>query len=101
MTEVIFVSVSDFDKKPSSFIKMAEKSRHQIVITKRGKPVGLMRKVTATDKGRTEQITSIINHTHELLSSVEKGLGKIIITRNNEPIIVLKRITSKAFSIKE
>jgi PHD/YefM family antitoxin component YafN of YafNO toxin-antitoxin module len=101
MAEVIFASVSDFDKKPTLFIKKAEKSKNQIVITKRGKPVGLMRKVTANDKGRTESMSNIINHTHKLLSFVEKGLGQIIIARNNQPIIVLKRITSKAFSIKE
>lgn len=101
MTEVIFASVSDFDKAPTSFIKKAEKTKNQIVITRRGKPVGLMRKVTAKDKGRTEPITNVVNNMNKMLSSVEKGLAQIIITRNNKPIIVLKGISSKAFSIKE
>lgn len=101
MTKVIFASVSDFDKQPTAFVIKAGKMKNQIVITRRGKPVGLMRKVGARDTGRTEPMTNLINHMHELLSSVEKGRGQIIITKNNEPIVVLKRISSKAFSIKE
>jgi len=101
MAEVIFASISDFDKQPTAFVKKAEKAKNQVVITRRGKPVGLMRKVTARDRGRTEPMTNLINHTHELVSSIVKNRRQIIITRNYQPIIVLKRITSKAFSIKE
>jgi PHD/YefM family antitoxin component YafN of YafNO toxin-antitoxin module len=101
MTEVIFASISELDKQPTAFVKMAETIKNQVVITKRGKPVVLMRKVTARDNGRTEPMTNIIKHTHELLSSIEKGHGQIIITRNNQPIVVLKSIGSEAFSIKE
>jgi PHD/YefM family antitoxin component YafN of YafNO toxin-antitoxin module len=101
MTEVIFASISDFDKQPTAFVKMAEKSKHQVVITRRGKPVGLMRKVTIKDRGRTEPMTNLINHTHELVSSIVKSRRQIIVTRNNQPIIVLRTISNKAFSIKE
>lgn len=101
MNSVIFASISEFDKQPSALIKKAEKTKSQVVITRRGKPVGLMRKITSKDKGRIEPITNIINHTHELLSSIQKGRGQIIITRNLQPVVVLKKISSKAFSIKE
>ena len=101
MTEVIFASISDFDKQPTALVKMAEKSKYHVVITRLGKPVGLMRKVTAKDRGRTEPMTNLINHTHELVSSIVKSRRQIIVTRNNQPIVVLKIISSKAFSIKE
>lgn len=101
MTEVIFASISDFDKKASAFVKKAEKAKNLVVITRIGQPVGLMRKVTAKDKGRTEPMTNLLNHAHELVSSIVKSRRQIIITRNNEPIAILKRISSKAFGIKE
>jgi PHD/YefM family antitoxin component YafN of YafNO toxin-antitoxin module len=101
MTEVIFASISELDKQPSMLVKVAEIAKNRIVITKGGKPIGLMRKVTAKDRGRTETVTKVLNHANELLSSLEHRRGQIIITRNNQPIVVLKRISSKAFSIKE
>jgi len=98
---IIFASISEVDKQPTAFVNKAEQMKNHIVITKRGKPVGHMRKVTAEDRGRIEPITNMINHTHELLSSVEKGRGQIIIVRHNQPIVILKTINNAAFTIKE
>jgi len=101
MARVIFATISELNKDASPLVKEAEKTNTQVVITKRGKPAGLLRKVMASDRGRTETVTNMINRANELLSSIEKGHGPVIITRNNLPIVVLKSISNKAFSIKE
>jgi PHD/YefM family antitoxin component YafN of YafNO toxin-antitoxin module len=101
MSGVTFATISELDKQATALVKEAEKPKSQIVITKRGKPVGLLRKVTGRDRGRIETVSSIKNRANELLSSIEKGNGQIVITRNNQPVVVLKRIGPEAFSIKE
>lgn len=101
MGGVTFATISELDKQATTLVKQAEKPRSQIVITKRGKPVGLLRKVARGEKGRLETVSSMKNRANELLSSLERGGTQIIITRNSLPVVVLKKINTEAFSIKE
>ncbi len=101
MTRVKFATISELDKYAIALLREAAKTKIQIVITKRGKPVGLLRKVMKGDRGRIESLTNFVNNVNELLSSIEKGGSQIIITRYNKPVVLLKRISTKAFSIKE
>ena len=101
MTRVKFATISELDKQGIALVREAAKTKSQLVITKRGKPVGLMRKVMEGDRGRTESLTHFVNKVNELFSSIEKGGSQIIITRYDKPFVLLKRISSKAFSIKE
>jgi len=101
MAGVTFATISELDKQATGLVKVAEKPRSQLVITKRGKPVGLMRKVVGGERGRTETVSNMKNRANELLSSLERGGSQIIITRNGLPVVVLKKISNEAFSIKE
>ena len=101
MTRVKFATISELDMQGIALVREAAKTKSQIVITKRGKPVGLMRKVMEGDRGRIESLSNFVTKVNELLSSIEKGGRQIIVTRHNKPFVLLKRISSKAFSIKE
>lgn len=101
MTRVKFATISELDKQGIALVREAAKAKSQIVLTKRGKPIGLMRKIMKGDQGRIESLTNLVNRVNELLSSIEKGGSQIIITRYNKPFVLLKKISSKAFSIKE
>ena len=101
MSGVVFATISELDKQATTLVKEAEKVKSRIVITKRGKPVGLLRKVKRGDRGRTETVSSMKNRSNEMLSAIEKSGGLIIITKNGKPVVILKRISSEAFSLNE
>lgn len=101
MTGVKFVTISELDNSGTAIIAEAEQGRKLVVITRRGKPVALLRKIARKDTGREEKLTDMTNNPNGFLSEVEKKGIQIIITRNNKPILLMKKISDKAFSLRE
>ena len=99
MIAVRFATITELDKQATVLVAEAEKAKCQIAITKRGKPVGLLRNFKKRDKGRTETVSNIKNRANALLAEIEKSGGGIVITRNGKPVALLVRINYKAFRL--
>jgi antitoxin (DNA-binding transcriptional repressor) of toxin-antitoxin stability system len=98
MTGVRFITVTELSLKATAMVADAEKMGEQIVITKKGKPVALLKKVDRDSKGKSETVTKLKNNAIAMIESVEVG-GKYIITRNEKPVAVLSKITDSDFRI--
>jgi prevent-host-death family protein len=101
MTDIKFLTITELDRNTFDIIAEVTRSKIQIVITKRGKPVARLRKIDKEDRGRKVTVTSLANSPHELISNIGKGGGPVIITKNNKAILFLKKIGAKAFTIEE
>lgn len=99
MARVKFVTISELDQGVPAVVALAEGGKNQVVITKRGKPVALLRKISKKETGRKETLTSIANNANKFISEMEKNARPIVITRNGKPVLLLKPISDRAFSI--
>jgi len=99
MTGVRFITVSELSREATAIVSDAEKVKEQIVITKKGKPVALLKKAGRADKGKSETVTYLKNNAIGVIEAIEKG-KRFIITRDGKRIAVMLRITDDAFSIR-
>ncbi len=98
MTGVRFITITELCHKATAMVADAEKTRAQIVITKKGKPVALLTKVDRNRKGKSESVTKLKNNAIAMIEAVEAG-KKFIITRDEEPVAELLKITDSDFRI--
>ncbi len=98
MTGVRFITVTELSAKATAMVSDAEKKGDQIVITKKGKPVALIKKAGRANKGESKTVTTLKNNVISIIELVESGKS-FIITRNDKPVAVLSRVTDSAFRI--
>jgi prevent-host-death family protein len=100
MVDVRFIPVTEFSRKGTRVIMDMEKMRHKVAITKRGKPVALLQKVSSKEKGgKQETVSNLRNNAIKTIAKVVKTGTRLIITRDGEPVAVLSRVTDNDFSV--
>jgi prevent-host-death family protein len=98
MTGVRFITITELCHKATAMVADAEKTRAQIVITKKGKPVALLTKVDKDSKGKSETVTKLKNNAIAMIEAIEAGKS-FIITRNEKPVAELSKIADSDFRI--
>jgi antitoxin (DNA-binding transcriptional repressor) of toxin-antitoxin stability system len=98
MAGVRFVAVTELSVKATAIVSDAEKTGIQVIITKRGKPVALLKKAHRTSKGMLETVSFFKNNTIQLIKATEAGKS-FIITRFNEPVVSLTKALNDSFRI--
>ena len=101
MTGVRFITVSELSRKATAIVSDAVKAKVQIVITKKGKPVALLKKLGRADMGKSETVTYLKNNAIKVVEAIDEKDKCFIITRDGERIAVILRITDDAFSIRK
>ncbi len=94
---VRFITITKFIAHATAEVPSAEKGE-KVVITKKGLPVALLKKVSRTNKGKSETVSNLKNNAIAMIEAVEKGKS-FIITRDKKPVAVLEKVTDSAFRI--
>lgn len=101
MTGVKFITVSDLDRKATSFVAEVEKSKIKIAVTKNGRPVAILQKASGTESGRKETVSTLKNEAARIISDIVKTGRRVIITRDTEPVALLQKIKDTIFSVEK
>lgn len=89
---VEFKTVTALSRTATKIVKDIEKTGKRVVITKNGRPVAVLQRVTGKDRGRKETVSNLKNNALVIIAEIEKAGKPLIITRDGEPVAYLQRI---------
>ncbi len=98
---VEFKTVTEFRKIATKIVKEIEKTGKQVVITKNGKPVAFLQRVTGKERGQEETVSNLKLNALVVIAEIEMTGKPLVITRDGKPVVTLKKAVEKAFSIED